>query len=82
MPQGSPLSSILFIASVNKVLKQLKEKGYRIVAFADDWVLVCKQGLADAAINDARSTFGGIGLTLNEDKCEILSRDGAIEFLG
>ena len=62
-------------------MKKLKALNYGVDAFADDCELVCEQGKAMDAIADARLEFGKIGLTLNEDKCEILSRDGKVEFL-
>ena len=79
-PQGSPMSSLAFCAGINVVLKRLKQK-YGVVAYVDDCLLICELGHAQEAIHDAKLEFGKIGLTLKDDKCEILSRDESIEFL-
>jgi hypothetical protein len=56
---------------------------YLLVAYADDVCLICDAGQEHAAINDATELFGEIGLTLNLDKCQILSEhpEEGIEFL-
>jgi len=34
----------MFVGSINSILKAIKEKGYKIVAFADDIVLIVPSG--------------------------------------
>ena len=74
------MSSIIFTGTINNTLKRLREK-YGVVVFADDCVLICDEGQAEEALSEAKERFADIGLTLNDDKCEILSRMNSIEFL-
>ena len=59
----------------------MKNKGYNIIVYADDICIVCKKENTDRAILDAKEEILKIGLTLNESKTQILSRDRKVEFL-
>lgn len=39
VPQGDPLSSLLFCLAIEPVIQKLKAKGYEIVAYCDDMMV-------------------------------------------
>lgn len=66
--QGDPLSSYLFCASIDPVLKRLEDESYEVIAYADDILLGVKQEVkASDAQQKALEEFSKIGLSV---KCE------------
>lgn len=82
--QGSPLSPLLANLSLDHADERLEDAaGIRLVRFADDFVLLCKnQEKAEAALSLMREALEEIGLTLNEEKTRIASFNHGINFLG
>src|SRR3990170_1791879 len=89
IPQGSPISPLLanlymrrFVLSWKKLgLEQ--SLGTRLVTYADDLVILCRRGNAEAALQHLRAIMGKLKLTVNEDKTRICKvPEGEFDFLG
>ncbi len=50
--------------------------GRRIVTYADDLVILCRRGKAEAALQSLRAIMGELKLTVNEEKTRICRRIG------
>jgi RNA-directed DNA polymerase len=89
IPQGSPLSPLLanlymrrFVLGWRKLGLE-RSLGSRIVIYADDLVILCRKGNAEAALQRLRETMGRLRLTVNEDKTRICKvPEGEFDFLG
>src|ERR1700686_341143 len=89
IPQGSPISPLLanlymrrFVLGWKKL--GLEERlGSRIVTYADDLVILCRRGKAEAALTRMRELMEKLKLTVNEDKTRICRvPEGSFDFLG
>src|ERR1700747_3675696 len=57
--------------------------GTRLVTYADDLVILCRRGNAEAALHHLREIMGKLKLTVNEDKTQICKvPEGEFDFLG
>jgi RNA-directed DNA polymerase len=57
--------------------------GTRLVTYADDLVILCRRGNAEAALHYLREIMGKLKLTVNEDKTRICRvPEGEFDFLG
>src|SRR5260370_25839208 len=57
--------------------------GARLVTYADDLVILCRRGNAEAAVRHLREIMGKLKLTVNEDKTRICRvPEGEFDFLG
>src|SRR6201987_4431661 len=57
--------------------------GTRLVTYADDLVILCRRGSAEAALHHLREIMGKLKLTVNEDKTRICRvPEGEFDFLG
>ena len=57
--------------------------GTRLVTYADDLVILCRRGNAEAALHRLREIMGKLKLTVNEDKTQICKvPEGEFDFLG
>jgi len=89
IPQGSPLSPLLaniymrrFVLGWKKLGLE-KSLGTRLVTYADDLVILCRKGNAEAALHHLRAIMGKLKLTVNEDKTRICRvPEGEFDFLG
>ena len=55
----------------------------QIVTYADDLVILCRRGNAEAALHRLREIMGKLKLTVNEDKTQICKvPEGEFDFLG
>src|SRR5499425_545273 len=89
IPQGSPISPLLaniymrrFVLGWKKLgLEQ--QLGSRLVIYADDLVILCRRGNAEAALHYLRAIMGKLKLTVNEEKTRICKvPEGEFDFLG
>src|SRR6266513_2989599 len=89
IPQGSPLSPLLANLYMRRYVLGWKKLGLerslgsRIVTYADDLVILCRQGKAEEALRRLREIMGKLKLTVNEEKTRICKvPKGEFYFLG
>ena len=57
--------------------------GTRLVTYADDLVILCRRGKAEAALQSLREIMGKLKLTVSEEKTRICKvPEGEFDFLG
>src|SRR5438045_9094896 len=89
IPQGSPLSPLLanlymrrFVLGWKKLGLE-KSLGTRLVTYADDLVILCRRGNAEAALHHLCEIMGKLKLTVNQGKTRICKiPEGEFDFLG
>ena len=85
-PQGAVLSPLLANLYLHDLDVLMRDKGHRMVRYADDFVILCRsREEADAALAEVRDWVTANGLTLHPDKthvgdCRIPGQ--GFEFLG
>jgi len=86
IPQGAPISPLLANLYMRRFVlwwKQLRMFGTRIVSYADDLVILCRRGRADAALSQLRKMMERLKLTVNEEKTQICKvPEAEFDFLG
>lgn len=87
--QGSPLSPLMSNVYFRRFLLAWKKFGTedklnaKVVNYADDFVICCKPGTAQAASVEMRRLMCKIGLTVNEQKTRIsVLPNDTVDFLG
>ena len=81
--QGSPLSPLLANIYLHSFDLSVTRAGYRLVRFADDWVILCPdQDSAEKAYNQSVVSLAHIHLKVNSEKTHILSPTDPLEWLG
>ena len=84
VPQGAVLSPMLSNVYLNPLDHLMAEKGFEMVRYADDFVILCRSEFeAEAALEEIRQWVADVGLTLHPDKTHIVdSREKSFDFLG
>jgi RNA-directed DNA polymerase len=89
IPQGSPISPLLANLYMRRFVLGWKKLGLdrslcsRIVTYADDLVILCRKGNAEAALLRLREIMGKLKLTVNEEKTRICKvPEETFDFLG
>lgn len=83
LPQGAPVSPLLANLMLDDFDADLAALGFRLVRFADDFVIACRsREEAAAAALRVRQSLAEIDLQLNEDKSGITHFDRGFRFLG
>ncbi|WP_159587740.1 group II intron reverse transcriptase/maturase [Chelativorans xinjiangense] len=89
IPQGSPVSPLLANLYMRRFVLGWKKLGLeqslgtRLVTYADDLVILCRRGNAEAALQHLRAIMGKLKVTVNEDKTRICKvPEGEFDFLG
>ena len=89
IPQGSPISPLLANLYMRrfvlgwKMLRLDESLGTRIVAYADDLVILCSRGNAEEALARMRELMSRLKLTVNEEKTRICTvPEDNFDFLG
>jgi RNA-directed DNA polymerase len=85
-PQGAVISPLLANIYLHPLDCRIKQKGYRMVRYADDFVVLCQTAeQAQAALQEVRSWIEQNGLSLNADKTHVgdcRQQGQGFEFLG
>jgi len=85
-PQGAVISPLLANIYLHALDCQIKQKGYRMVRYADDFVVLCRSAeQAQAALAEIKAWVEGNGLSLNAEKTHVgdCRQEGqGFEFLG
>jgi RNA-directed DNA polymerase len=85
-PQGAVISPLLANIYLHPLDRHMREKGYRMVRYADDFVVLCRTAeQAQAALNEVRAWVEQNGLKLNADKTHVgdcRQAGQGFEFLG
>jgi RNA-directed DNA polymerase len=84
-PQGAVISPLLANIYLDPLDKTAKERGYQMVRYADDMVVLCRsREEAEAALGMLREWVTAHGLTLHPEKTRVVdaSQRGGFDFLG
>ena len=85
-PQGAVISPLLANLYLHPLDLLMASKGYRMVRYADDFVIVCRTAEeAEAALAEVRAWVEANGLTLHPDKTRVgncLEAGQGFDFLG
>jgi RNA-directed DNA polymerase len=85
-PQGAVISPLLANIYLHPLDRQMKQQGYRMVRYADDFVVLCRSAeQAQAALSEVRAWTELNGLRLNADKTHVgdcRQAGQGFEFLG
>ena len=85
-PQGAVISPLLANVYLHTLDVLMEERGYRMVRYADDFVILCRsQEDAMAALELVRQWVGENGLTLHPEKTHVgncLQEEAGFSFLG
>ena len=84
VPQGAVLSPVLSNVYLNPLDHLMADKGFEMVRYADDFVILCRSEFeAEAALEEIKSWVEDNGLTLHPTKTQIVdSRNKSFSFLG
>jgi RNA-directed DNA polymerase len=84
VPQGAVLSPVLANAYLNPLDHQMAERGFQMVRYADDFVILCRTPEeAASALAEVRQWVESVGLTLHPEKTHIVdARTESFAFLG
>jgi CRISPR-associated protein Cas1 len=83
LPQGAAISPLLANLYLDELDDDLLGHGYRLVRYADDFVVLCKDlETAKKAREDARAVLERLGLSLNETKTSTASLEDGLRYLG
>ncbi len=83
LPQGMPLSPLLANLLLDQFDEVIAAQGFRLVRFADDFIILCRDlGAAERARDAARHALAALGLALHEGKTEVRSVDSGFTYLG
>jgi group II intron reverse transcriptase/maturase len=82
-PQGGVISPLLSNILLTPFDKEMRQRGYRLTRFADDWVVTCtSKAEAVQCLKTATKILKSLGVTLNAEKTRIVHVAHGFEFLG
>jgi group II intron reverse transcriptase/maturase/CRISPR-associated endonuclease Cas1 len=83
LPQGAVISPLLANLFLDEVDEELLGDDFRLVRYADDFVVLCKDvASAERAREAAAQALARLGLTLHEEKTAIRDLDHGFSYLG
>ena len=81
--QGGVISPLLSNILLTPFDKEMRQKGYQLTRWADDWVVTCRtRAEAEHALARAGRILETLGVTLNREKTRIVHIAHGFEFLG
>jgi group II intron reverse transcriptase/maturase len=82
-PQGGVVSPLLSNILLTPFDREMRRKGYRLMRYADDWVVTCSTAAeARAALTAATRVLETLGVRINPQKTRIVHVNHGFEFLG
>ncbi len=82
-PQGGVISPLLANIVLNYLDWQLHKRGFRLVRYADDFVVLCQsRSQAEGALALVTQTLSDLGLSLSPEKTHITTYGKGYSFLG
>jgi RNA-directed DNA polymerase len=82
-PQGGVISPLLANIVLDHLDWHLEKRGYKVVRYADDFVILCKTlPQAERALNDAKELLTKMELELSPEKTHIRHYNDGFDFLG
>ena len=83
-PQGGVISPLLANIYLDQFDRIMEERGYRLIRYADDFVVMCKlERKAERALEVSKGILEGkLKLTLHPEKTRIVRIRGGFDFLG
>lgn len=83
-PQGAVISPLLSNVYLDPLDHLLAERGFQMVRYADDFVVLCRtRAEAEAALQLVRAWTAEVGLTLHPEKTDIVDVEvDGVDFLG
>jgi len=82
-PQGGVASPLLSNVLLTPFDREMRQKGYRLTRYCDDWVVTCQtRAEAEHALARARKILEQLGVRLNPEKTRIVHVRHGFEFLG
>ena len=82
-PQGGVVSPVLSNILLTPFDWEMRQRGYQLTRFADDWVVTCQSAAeARAAVAAARKILSTLGVQLHPQKTRIVHVEHGFEFLG
>jgi len=83
LPQGSPVSPLLANLYLDRFDEQMEKEGFRLVRFADDYLVLCKsRPKAEAALKLSETALAELQLELNNEKTRITTFSEGFKYLG
>jgi len=82
-PQGGVVSPVLSNILLTPFDREMRQRGYQLTRYADDWVVTCKSAAeARSAVEAARRILKQLGVELHPQKTRIVHVQYGFEFLG
>ena len=82
-PQGGVVSPLLSNILLTPFDREMRQRGYQLTRYADDWAVTCKSRReAEAALRCAEKILATLGVQLNVRKTRIVHVRRGIAFLG
>ncbi len=83
VPQGSPISPLLANLYLDSFDETCEQHGYRLVRYADDFVVLCRsRPAAEAALELSERVLGQLKLELNASKTRVVHFNQGFKYLG
>src|SRR5205085_8255307 len=81
-PQGAVISPLLANIYLDPLDHMMAEKGYAMVRYADDFVILCRSAAeAERALQAVQAWVAEAGLTLHPTKARVVHADQGFDFL-
>lgn len=83
VPEGGVISPILSNILLTPFDWEMRQRGWQLTRYADDWIVTCRSRTdAQAALEAARQILEKLGVALHSEKTRIVHISTGFEFLG